>query len=80
VQPLGAQGLHPVLGGSVGRRIGFSSNEGGELRRDARHVLEAGDVYALHVGSSDPHAGGAIASGMVAITPAGEVLLLSTDE
>jgi Xaa-Pro aminopeptidase len=80
IEPLGAHPLHPVLGGSVGRRIGFSSNEGGELRHDARHVLAAGDVYALHVGLSDPHAGGAIASAMVAITPTGEVLLLSTDE
>ncbi len=80
IAPLGAHPLHPVLGGSVGRRIGFSSNEGGELRRDARHVLAAGDVYALHVGLSDPHAGGAIASAMVAITPTGEVLLQSTDE
>ncbi len=80
IEPLGARGLHPVLGGSVGRRIGFSSNEGGELRRDARHVLKIGDVYALHVGLSDPHAGGAIASAMVAITPEGsEVLVRSMD-
>jgi Xaa-Pro aminopeptidase len=79
-RPLGTHPLHPVLGESVGRRIGFSSNEGGELRRDARHLLEAGEVYALHVGASDPHAGGAVASAMVAITPAGcEVLVRSPD-
>jgi Xaa-Pro aminopeptidase len=80
IKPLGASALHPVLSGSVGRRIGFSSNEGGELRHDARHILAAGDVYALHVGASDPQAGGAVASAMVAITPKGcEVLLRSTD-
>jgi Xaa-Pro aminopeptidase len=79
-QPLGASPLHPVLGGSVGRRIGLSANEGDELRPDARHVLAAGDVYALHVGTSDPRAGGAVASAMVAITPKGcEVLVRSTD-
>jgi hypothetical protein len=38
-------------------------------------MLNAGDVYALHVGASDP-LGGAIASAMVAITPSGcEVLV-----
>jgi Xaa-Pro aminopeptidase len=65
--PLGGAPLHPVLSGSIGRRIGFSSNEGGELRREARHVLQPGDVYALHVGTSDAKAG-AVASAMVAIT------------
>jgi Xaa-Pro aminopeptidase len=79
-QPLGTHPLHPVLGGSVGRRIGFSANEGSALRRDARHVLQAGDVYALHVGLSNPHAGGAVASAMVAITPSGcEVLVRSPE-
>jgi Xaa-Pro aminopeptidase len=78
IEPLGASSLHPVLGGSVGRRIGVSSDEGGALTADARHVLAAGDVYALHVGSSDPQAGGAVASAMVAITPKGcEVLVRS---
>jgi Xaa-Pro aminopeptidase len=77
-QPLGGSPLHPVLNGSVGRRIGFSSNEGNELRHDARHVLKAGDVYALHVGTSDPQTVGAVASAMVAITPTGcEVLVRS---
>jgi Xaa-Pro aminopeptidase len=76
-QPLGASPLHPVLSGSIGRRIGLSSNEGNELRPDARHVLQAGDVYALHVGTSDPR-GGAVASAMVAITTNGcEVLVRS---
>jgi Xaa-Pro aminopeptidase len=80
IAPLGAHPLHPALSGSVGRRIGFSPNEGGELRPDARHTLTAGDVYALHVGASDPN-GGAIASAMVAITPKGcEVLLRSMNE
>ena len=78
-QPLGQHPLHPALGGIVGRRIGFSSNEGSELRHDATHVLKVGDVYALHVGASDAQAG-AIASAMVAITPKGcEVLMRSTD-
>jgi Xaa-Pro aminopeptidase len=80
MQPLSGSPLHPVLGASIGRRIGFSSNEGGDLRRDARHALSAGDVYALHVGSSDPQAGGAVASAMVAITPNGcEVLVRSPE-
>jgi Xaa-Pro aminopeptidase len=79
-RPLGGAALHPVLGGSIGRRIGFSSNEGGELRRDARHVLAAGDVYALHVGTSDPSAGGAVASAMVAITPTGRELLVQSPD
>ena len=80
IAPLGAHPLHPAVSGSVGRRIGFSPNEGGELRPEARHTLAAGDVYALHVGGSDP-AGGAIASAMVAITPKGcEVLLRSMNE
>jgi Xaa-Pro aminopeptidase len=81
IEPLGAHPLHPVLSGSIGRRIGFSPNEGGELRHDARHVLAAGDVYALHVGASDPQNRGAIASAMVTITPKGcEVLVRSADE
>jgi Xaa-Pro aminopeptidase len=76
-QPLGANPLHPVLSGSIGRRIGFSSNEGSELRPDARHVLQPGDVYALHVGTSDPEAG-AVASALVVITANGcEVLVRS---
>jgi Xaa-Pro aminopeptidase len=75
-QPLGQYPLHPVLGESIGRRIGFSSNEGSELRPDARHVLKAGEVYALHVGVSDPQTGGAVASAMVAITPEGSEVLV----
>jgi Xaa-Pro aminopeptidase len=79
-QPLVGAALHPVLSGSIGRRIGFSSNEGSELRRDARHVLQVGDVYALHVGTSDTQTGGAVASAMVAITPkCSEVLVRSSD-
>ena len=79
-QPLGGISLHPVLAGSVGRRIGFSPNEGGELRQDATHVLAAGDVFALHVGASDPQTVGAVASAMVAITRTGcEVLARSPE-
>jgi Xaa-Pro aminopeptidase len=79
-QPLGGVSLHPVLEGSVGRRIGFSPNEGSELRQDALHVLDAGDVYALHVGASDPQTAGAVASAMVAITRTGcEVLARSPE-
>jgi Xaa-Pro aminopeptidase len=77
-QFLGRTPLHHVLGGSVGRRIGLSTNEGSELRRDARHVIKTGDVYALHVGASDPPMAGAVASAMVAITTNGcEVLAQS---
>ena len=66
---LGGHALHPALGGSIGRRIGLSPNEGGELRQDGRHMFGTGDVYALHVGACDPAAGGgAFASAMVAIT------------
>jgi Xaa-Pro aminopeptidase len=72
--------LHPALSRSIGRRIGFSPNEGGELRPDASHILAAGDVYALHVGARDPQAGGTVASAMVAITPNGcEVLVRSIE-
>jgi Xaa-Pro aminopeptidase len=79
MQPLGGHPLHPVLGGSIGRRIGFSPNEGSELRHEAGHVLNAGDVYALHVGACDPQTG-AVASAMVAITRTGcEVLARSPD-
>jgi Xaa-Pro aminopeptidase len=76
-QPLGASPLHPVLSGSIGRRIGLSSNEGNELRPNARHVLQAGDVYAMHVGTNDAQAG-AVASAMIVITPDGcEVMVRS---
>jgi len=74
-QPLDASPLHPVLSGSIGRRIGFSSNEGSELRPHASHVLQPGDVYALHVGTSDARAG-AIASAMVAIAANGCEMLV----
>jgi Xaa-Pro aminopeptidase len=67
--------LHPVLSGSVGRRIGLSLNEGSEIRTDSRHVLKAGEVYTLAVGACDPQLGGALMSAMVAITPSGSELL-----
>jgi Xaa-Pro aminopeptidase len=67
--------LHPALSGSVGRRIGFSLNEGGEIRSDSRHTLKPGEVYSLAVGACDPQAGGALTSAMVAMTPTGSELL-----
>ena len=79
-QPLGDVSLHPVLDGSVGRRIGFSPNEGGELRHDARHVLNVGDVYAVHLGGSDPQTVGAVASAMVAITRKGCQVMVRSPE
>jgi Xaa-Pro aminopeptidase len=79
VKPLGGAPLHPALSGSVGRRIGLSANTGGELRPDAGHTLQVGDVYALHVGARDQRAG-AIASAMVAITPTGCELLMRACE
>ena len=61
--------LHPVLSGRVGRRIGFSLDEGGTIDAAAPGRIEPGSVYALHVGAD------AIASAMVAITKnAAEIL------
>jgi Xaa-Pro aminopeptidase len=79
VNPLGGAPLHPALSGSVGRRIGLSANTGGELRPDAGHTLQVGDIYALHVGTRDQRAG-AIASAMVAITSTGCELLMRASE
>jgi len=74
---LGAYALHPVLSGSVGRRIGLSLNEGGELRADSRHALAPGEIYSVHVGACDPHAG-ALTSAMIAVTATGsEIIHLS---
>jgi len=74
---LGTSTPHPTLGASVGRRIGLSANEGGELTAEASHLLAAGEVYGLHVGARDAQ-GGAVASAMVAITAQGcEVLVRS---
>jgi Xaa-Pro aminopeptidase len=66
---------HPVLGGSIGHRIGLSLNDGGDLTEEASHTLEPGDVYALHIGARDPEAGGAITSAMIAITATGAEIL-----
>ncbi len=71
--------LHPALSGSVGRRTGYSLNEGGELRADARDIFKPGEIYALHAGARDD-AGGAIASAMIAITANGADVLLRTPE
>jgi len=77
--PLGTHALHPALSGSIGRRIGISAHEGGEITRDAGHVLAAGDIYALHVGASDGSAG-TVASAMAAITQKGSELLLRSPQ
>ncbi len=71
--------LHPVLGASVGRSIGLSLNEGCDLRQDSRHVLQAGKVYAVHVGARDAKAG-EIGSAMVAITSKGAEGLCSSED
>lgn len=75
-EALGGHALHPVLDGSVGRRIGLSPNEGGELTADGSRQLARGDIYALHVGSYDAQAGGAIASAMIALTAKGCEILV----
>ncbi|HEY7301220.1 MAG TPA: M24 family metallopeptidase [Xanthobacteraceae bacterium] len=67
--------LHPVLGGSVGNRIGLSLEEGGSLTRDGEAVLAPGDIYTLHVGAYDFAARGAFASAMIAVTGNGHELL-----
>jgi Xaa-Pro aminopeptidase len=66
--------LHPVLGGSVGRRIGFSLDEGGAITSDSRHQLKAGEVYSLNTGTCDSD-GGALTSAMIEITQNGYHLL-----
>jgi Xaa-Pro aminopeptidase len=76
---LGGQSLHPVLSTSVGRRIGLSLNEGGDLRHDSERAVVAGDVYAIHVGVREPD-GGALASAMVAVTAKGPQLLCSSED
>src|SRR5262249_62249474 len=68
IAELGPFPLHAVLSGSVGRRIGLTLNEGGEIRRDSRHRLAPGEVYALHVGAHDPAAGAAFVSAILAVT------------
>lgn len=72
---LGGFALHPVLGNSVGHRIGLSPDEGGMLRPDSTHKLASGEVYTLQVGAHDLVAGGALISAMVAITSTGADVL-----
>ena len=61
-----------VLSGSVGRRIGLSLDEGGDIRRDSRHTLGRGEVYALaRRRATIRKAGGALTSAMIAITAHG---------
>jgi hypothetical protein len=69
-EALGNYAPHPVLGGSVGRRIGLDLNEGGDITRGAAHALAPGEVYALHVGARDASAG-AIASALIIVTANG---------
>ena len=79
VRPLGSRALHPVLGASVGRRIGLSLNEGADLREDSQRPLEAGSAYALHVGTRDD-AGGALVSAMAVLTDKGVEILCSSED
>jgi len=76
---LGTTALHPVLGQSVGRRVGLSLDEGGALTRDSRHKIALGSVYALHVGAVEA-GGGALASAMVAVGPRGVRVLCRSDD
>lgn len=77
---LGPYALHPVLSGRVGRRIGFSLDEGGAIEASAEGRIAPGSLYALHVGAVDPAEGGAIASALLAITPRGAELLVRSRE
>ncbi len=74
MQALGNLTPHPVVGSSMGRRIGLALNEGGTITRDATHALAPGEVYAFHVGAHDAGAG-AIASAMVLVTGSGRDLM-----
>jgi len=79
IDALGPSPLHPVLGGSVGRRMGVSPAEGGELGAGSMHTLVHGHVYGLHVGTADEQSG-AIASAMIMLSAAGyDVLVRSPD-
>jgi Xaa-Pro aminopeptidase len=77
-EALAPHALHSVLSGNIGHRIGLSQNEGGEITREASHVLATGDVYTLRVGAHDPAQGGAFASALIAVDAKGcEILLRS---
>ncbi len=78
VEPLGSRALHPVLSGSVGRRIGLGLDEGGTLTKDGDAVLRAGQVYGFHVGGWDEAEGAAIVSAVAEITAAGARVLCSS--
>jgi Xaa-Pro aminopeptidase len=75
IKALSPYALHPVLEGSIGRRIGFSLDEGGALTADANHTLSPGDVYTLQVGAYDPASGGALASAATVALATGADLL-----
>jgi hypothetical protein len=79
MRTLESQPLHPVLGGSVGRRIGLSLNEGEDLRQDSAHALQAPNVYALHAGTRNSERG-ALFSAMVLMTPKGPEVLCSSED
>lgn len=78
MKTLESQPLHPVLSGSVGRRIGLSLNEGENLRQDSAHTLKVPNVYALHVGTRDPERG-ALFSAIVLMTSKGPEVLCSSE-
>ena len=80
MKPLDPFALHPVLSGRIGRRIGFSLDEGGAIDASSQGRLAPGSVYALHAGAIDAVAGGAIASAMVAITTRGVEILSRSRE
>jgi Xaa-Pro aminopeptidase len=73
---LGNLAPHPLLGGSLGHRIGLSMVEGPELIAGGSEVLRPGTVYALRIGAVDGQIGGAIASTMVIVDDDGAVDLL----
>lgn len=79
MRTLESQPLHPVLSGSVGRRIGLSLNEGEDLRQDSAHALKTPNVYALHVGTRNSERG-ALCSAMVVMTAKGPEVLCSSDD
>jgi Xaa-Pro aminopeptidase len=80
MEQLGPHALHRGLSASIGRRIGLTLNEGGDITCGSGHTLAPGDVYALHVGTHDPAAGGALVSAMIVITANGTELLHRSPE
>jgi Xaa-Pro aminopeptidase len=67
---------HPLLGSSLGHRIGLSLAEGPELVVGSNEALRPGTAYTLRVGALDSEIGGAIASTMVTVENGGAVDLM----